>query len=120
MAWVRAVCGRLKSDYRYSKDVVYNNYPWPTPTDTQRQEVEQCAQAVLDARASYAGATLGQMYSNLFIFPKLHQAHQALDKAVDAAYRTAPFTSDSQRMEFLFDLYIKYNATIFDSKKKQR
>lgn len=105
MAWVRAVCGRLKSDYRYSKDVVYNNYPWPTPTDTQRQEVEQCAQAVLDARASYAGATLGQMYSNLFIFPKLHQAHQALDKAVDAAYRSTPFTSDEERLRYLFGLY---------------
>ena len=112
MAWVRAVCGRLKSDYRYSKDVVYNNYPWPTPTDTQRQEVEQCAQAVLDARASYAGATLGQMYSNLFIFPKLHQAHQALDKAVDAAYRSTPFTSDEERLRYLFGLYEELTKSI--------
>jgi len=107
MLWLSTVCGRLKSDYRYSKDVVYNNYPWPTPTEKQRAEVERCAQAVLDARALYEGATLGEMYSKLYLFTELYQAHKALDRAVEQCYRPQLFTSDAEKLEFLFDLYQK-------------
>lgn len=121
MAWTKCVCGRLKSDFRYSAGIVYNNFPWAeNPSPKQVERIEQCAEAVLEARKMFPDASLADLYDPLAMPPALMKAHQALDKAVDAAYRTAPFTSDSQRMEFLFDLYIKYNATIFDSKKKQR
>ena len=121
MAWTNAVCGRLESRFRYSAGIVYNNFPWvENITDKQREKIEQCAEAVLEARKMFPDASLADLYDPLAMPPALMKAHQALDKAVDAAYRTAPFTSDSQRMEFLFDLYIKYNATLFDSKKKQR
>ena len=121
MAWMRVVCGRLKSDCRYSKDIVYNNFPWvENITDKQREKIEQCAEAVLEARKQFPNSSLADLYAPLAMPPALMKAHQALDKAVDAAYRSAPFTSDSQRMEFLFDLYNKYNATLFDSKKKKK
>lgn len=121
MAWIKCVCGRLKSDFRYSAGIVYNNFPWAeNPSPKQVERIEQCAEAVLEARKMFPDASLADLYDPLAMPPSLMKAHQALDKAVDAAYRTAPFTSDSQRMEFLFDLYIKYNATLFDSKKKQR
>lgn len=105
MVWTSTVCGRLKSDYRYSKDVVYNNYPWPTPTEKQRAEVERCAQAVLDARKLYEGATLGEMYSKLYLFTELYQAHKALDCAVEQCYRPENFSSDSEMLEYLFTMY---------------
>ena len=69
MAWMRAVCGRLKSDYRYSKDVVYNNFPWPTPTDAQKAKIEQTAQAILDARALYPDSSLADLYDDLTMRP---------------------------------------------------
>ena len=86
MAWVRAVCGRLKSDYRYSKDVVYNNFPWPTPTDAQKAKIEQTAQAILDARALYPNASLADLYDEVAMPPELRKAHQQNDKAVMQAY----------------------------------
>ena len=86
MAWMRAVCGRLKSDYRYSKDVVYNNFPWPTPTDTQKAKIEQTAQAILDARALYPDASLADLYDEAVMPPELRKAHQQNDKAVMEAY----------------------------------
>ena len=86
MAWMRAVCGRIKSDYRYSKDVVYNNFPWPNPTDEQKATIEQTAQAILDARALYPDASLADLYDELTMPPELRKAHQANDKAVMAAY----------------------------------
>ena len=86
MAWMRAVCGRLKSDYRYSKDVVYNNFPWPTPTDEQRAKIEQTAQAILDARALYPDASLADLYDEVAMPPELRKAHQQNDKAVMQAY----------------------------------
>ena len=76
MAWTRAVCGRIKSDYRYSKDVVYNNFPWPTPTDTQKTKIEQTAQAILDARARYPESSLADLYDELTMPPELRKAHQ--------------------------------------------
>ena len=86
MAWMRAVCGRLKSDYRYSKDVVYNNFPWPIPTDEQKAKIEQTAQAILDARALYPDCSLADLYDELTMPPELRKAHQANDKAVMQAY----------------------------------
>lgn len=87
MAWMRAVCGRLKSDYRYSKDIVYNNFPWPSPTDEQKQKIEQTAQAILDARALYPKCSLAQLYGEkMWLFPELLKAHQENDKAVMRAY----------------------------------
>jgi len=86
MAWMRAVCGRLKSDYRYSKDVVYNNFPWPTPTDAQRAKIEQTAQAILDARALYPDASLADLYDETTMPAELRKAHQQNDKAVMQAY----------------------------------
>ena len=121
MAWTKCVCGRLKSDFRYSAGIVYNNFPWvENPTPKQVERIEQCAEAVLEARKQFPNSSLADLYDPLAMPPALMKAHQALDKAVDAAYRSAPFTSDSQRMEFLFDLYNKYNATLFDSKKKKK
>ncbi|MCD8366886.1 MAG: class I SAM-dependent DNA methyltransferase, partial [Clostridiales bacterium] len=86
MAWMRAVCGRLKSDYRYSKDVVYNNFPWPTPTEAQKAKIEQTAQAILDARALYPGSSLADLYDELTMPPELRKAHQNNDRAVMQAY----------------------------------
>ena len=86
MAWMRAVCGRLKSDYRYSKDVVYNNFPWPTPTQEQKAKVEQTAQAILDARALYPDSSLADLYDETTMPPELRRAHQQNDKAVMRAY----------------------------------
>ena len=86
MAWMRTVCGRLKSDYRYSKDIVYNNFPWPTPTDEQKAKIEQTAQAILDARALYPDASLADLYDELTMPPELRMAHQQNDRAVMAAY----------------------------------
>ena len=86
MAWMRAVCGRLKSDYRYSKDIVYNNFPWPTPTDAQKANIEQAAQAILDARALYPNCSLADLYDETTMPPELRKAHQRNDKAVMQAY----------------------------------
>ena len=86
MAWMRAVCGRIKSDYRYSKDVVYNNFPWPNPTDEQRTKIEQTAQAILDARALYPDSSLADLYDELTMPVELRKAHQDNDRAVMQAY----------------------------------
>jgi hypothetical protein len=86
MAWMRAVCGRLKSDYRYSKDVVYNNFPWPTPTEKQKAKIEQTAQAILDARALYPDSSLADLYDELTMPAELRKAHLQNDKAVLQAY----------------------------------
>ena len=106
MAWVRSVCGRIKSDYRYSKDIVYNNFPWPEGvTDAQRAEIERLAQAVLDARAQFPNSTLADLYDPNTMPPALTKAHQALDRAVDRLYRSEPFPSDLERVEHLFTRY---------------
>ena len=86
MAWTRVVCGRLKSDYQYSGAVVYNNFPWPNPTEEQKAKIEQTAQAILDARALYPDASLADLYDELTMPPELRKAHQANDKAVMAGY----------------------------------
>lgn len=111
MAWVRAVCGRLKSDYRYSKDIVYNNFPWPTPTEQQKAKIEQTAQAILEARALYPDSSLADLYDDLTMPPELRKAHQANDRAVMDAYGftkgTAARTSESACVTELMKLYQK-------------
>ena len=104
-AWMRTVAGRLKSDYRYSAKLVYNNFPWPTPTDAQRSAIETAAQGVLDARARYPDSSLADLYDPLTMPPELVKAHAKLDKAVDAAYRYKGANSDAERVAFLFGLY---------------
>lgn len=86
MAWMRAVCGRIKSDYRYSNDIVYNNFPWPTPTPAQKERIEKTAQAILDARALYPESSLADLYDELTMPVELRKAHRANDKAVMEAY----------------------------------
>lgn len=106
-AWMRMVAGRLKSDYSYANTIVYNNFVWPDPTDALRGEVERCAQAVLDARSSYEGSTLADMYDpdNDFLYPALTKAHKALDAAVEAAYGV-DFNGDEEKIvAHLFKLY---------------
>ena len=106
-AWMRVVAGRLKSDYNYANTIVYNNFVWPDPTDALRSEVERCAQAVLDARSSYEGSTLADMYDpdNDFLYPALTKAHKALDAAVEAAYGV-DFNGDEEKIvAHLFKLY---------------
>lgn len=109
MAWMRAVCGRLKSDYRYSKDIVYNNFPWPAPTEQQKAKIEQTAQAILDARALYPDSSLADLYDELTMPPELRKAHQANDRAVMDAYGftkgTAARTSESACVAELMKLY---------------
>ena len=162
MAWIRQVCGRLKSDYRYSVKLVYNNFPWPqldasrspaasswdcvreaaariywtsyhedaaeSDRKTARRagdakkvaSVVAAAQAVLDARARYTNATLADLYDPLAMPPDLVRAHAGLDRAVDRCYRAAPFTSDRQRVEFLFALYEQYAAPLLPAQKAKR
>lgn len=108
MAWVRQVCGRLKSDYRYSAKLVYNNYPWPMDaTMAQKAKVEECAKKVLAVRQDYLdkGSTLADLYDPLYMPAPLLKAHQALDRAVDRCYRSEKFTSERERVEYLFQCY---------------
>ena len=86
MSWTRTVCGRLKSDYRYSKDIVYNNFPLPNPTSQQRDKIEQTAQMILDAREKYPNSSLADLYDELTMPVELRKAHQANDVAVMEAY----------------------------------
>ena len=121
MAWVKTLCGRLKSDFRYSKDNVYNNYPWPeNPTEKQVQLIEEKAQNVLDVRASFPNSSLADLYNPLTMPPALVKAHNELDKAVDAAYSKQNFSTEAKRMEFLFELYEKYTADLFAKEKPKK
>jgi hypothetical protein len=153
-AWVRAVCGRLKSDYRYSASIVYNNFPWPqTPSSSplsggaqsgsspvhtpltrgdggvgrpggvRLAAIETAAQAILDARAQFPGATLADLYDPLTMPPALLKAHQALDKAVDAAYGKTGFKSEAERVAFLFERYQQLTSllpAVSSTRKKRR
>ncbi|HNS31061.1 MAG TPA: methylase [Tenuifilaceae bacterium] len=121
MAWVRFVCGRLESRFRYSNSIVYNNYPWPqSPTPKQVSAIEEAAQRVLDARLQFPNSSLAVLYDPLTMPPALVKAHQQLDRAVDSAYRPQPFTSEAKRIEFLFELYDQYTAGLFAPEKKKR
>ncbi|MCK0509791.1 type IIL restriction-modification enzyme MmeI [Aromatoleum buckelii] len=102
---MRGVCGRLESRIRYSAGIVYNNFPWPSPTDKQRTAIKAAAQAVLDARAAHPGASLADLYDPLTMPPDLVKCHQKLDAAVDAAYGYKGASTDAARVAFLFGLY---------------
>lgn len=120
MAWVKTVCGRLKSDLRYSKDIVYNNYPWPKNiNEKQIKIIEEKAQKILDTRLQFSNSSLADLYDPLTMPQYLTKAHNELDKAVDLAYRPQPFTTDAKRMEFLFELYEKYTADLFTVQKSK-
>jgi hypothetical protein len=106
MAWVKQICGRIKSDYRYSNKLVYNNFPWPSGViDAKKAAVETAAQRILDARETFSDQSLANLYDPLTMPRKLRDAHTKLDRVVDKCYRSSPFTSDRQRVEYLFGLY---------------
>ena len=105
-AWMRVVCGRLEMRYRYSNTIVYNNFPWPTPTDEQKAKIEQTAQAILDARAKYPDWSLAELYKETIMPPELRKAHQDNDRAVMQAYGFVPGkTSESECVARLFEMY---------------
>jgi hypothetical protein len=121
MAWVRYVCGRLESRYRYSKDIVYNNFPWPeAPTAKQKEAIEQAAQSVLDTRAKYPESSLAVLYNPDTAPPDLLKAHQKLDKAVDAAYGKRKFATEAERVAYLFELYQKLTTPLLPVEKESR
>ena len=109
-AWMRVVCGRLKSDFRYSKDIVYNNFPWPAATEEQKARIEQTAQGILDARQAYPEASFADMYGNLILFPELLKAHRANDAAVMEAYGFPKGISEPEIVAELFKMYQKLTA----------
>ncbi|MGD0538404.1 MAG: DNA methyltransferase [Verrucomicrobiota bacterium] len=134
MAWVRHVCGRLKSDFRYSNQIVYNNFPWPVVVaPAQLERVEEAAQRILDLRAECgdgrhgylpvrnksAACTLAHLYDPVAMPGELAKAHAALDRSVDRCYRPDPFPSDRHRVEFLFALYEKITAPLVAVAKKK-
>ncbi len=114
MSWMRVTSGRMKSDYSYSNQLTYNNYPWPeNPTAKQIELIEEKAHKVLDTRAEFPESSLADLYNPVTMPPVLVKAHNELDKAVDLAYRPQPFTSEANRMVYLFELYEKYTADLF-------
>jgi len=113
MTWLKYTCGRMKSDYIYSIQIVYNNYPWPKePSDKNKKAVENKAQKVLDVREEFPDSSLADLYDPLTMPPKLVKAHQELDRAVDLCYRPQPFANETSRIEFLFNLYDEYIALL--------
>jgi hypothetical protein len=121
MAWVKYICGRIKSDFRYSSTLVYNNFPWPlNPSKIQVEKVETAAKEILAARKKYPDSNLADLYDPNASPSILLKAHQHLDKAVDGCYRPQIFANETNRVEYLFDLYDKYTAGLFVSEKKPR
>jgi hypothetical protein len=121
VSWVKYTCGRLESRIRYSKDIVYNNFPWPeNPSEKHIKAIELAAQKVIDTRAELSAKSLSSIYDPLVMPLSLTKAHQELDKAVDLAYRPQPFVSEAKRMEFLFDLYEKYTSGLFGIEPKKK
>ena len=107
MAWTRVVCGRLKSDYRYSAKIVYNNFPWPEPTEQQKQKIEETAHGILDARALFPDSSLADLYDPLTMPVELRKAHIANDKAVMAAYGFGIKMTEEECVAELMKLYQK-------------
>lgn len=116
MAWVETVCGRLKSDYRYSNNIVYNNFPFPNPTPEQKAAIEEAAQKVLDARALYPEASLADLYDSLRMPPELRKAHNTLDKAVEKAYGQK-FADESEIVAYLMK---EYQRLVSEEGKKKK
>ena len=131
-AWVRTTCGRLKSDYRYSASIVYNNFPWPDLSSNQplvqseraQAAIETAAQAVLDTRALFPESSLADLYDPLTMPPALVKAHQKLDAAVDAAYALGgakkTWKNDAERVAFLFELYQQYTSLLPTEKARPK
>lgn len=118
MAWVQYVCGRIKSDYRYSNEIVYNNFPFPLEvTDKQKEQIETLAQNILTIRTEFEGASLADLYNPLTMPPKLLKAHEMLDKAVDKLYSKTGFKTDTERVAHLFELNKKLTSLIVDDSK---
>ena len=105
MAWVKTVCGRIKSDYRYSIKTVYNNFPWPDVTEEKKSKIERTAQSILDARQVYPDASMADLYGNLILFPELMKAHRANDAAVLEAYGFPKDATESDIVSRLFKMY---------------
>lgn len=120
MAWMRAITGRLKSDYMYSVGIVYNPFPWPLLDEAAKAKLEKLAQAVLGARAAHEGATLADLYDPDVMPEDLRKAHRALDEAVDRLYRKEPFAGDRERVEHLFGLYEKLTAPMLAATAKPK
>ena len=110
MSWMRAVCGRLEMRYRYSKDIVYNNFIWPELTDDQKEVIERTAQGILDARALYPDSSLADLYDETFMQIELRKAHDANDKAVMRAYGFDPKASEEEIVAELMKLYSEKTA----------
>jgi hypothetical protein len=119
MAWMRYVCGRLEMRYQYSASLVYNNFPWPTPTAKQKEKIEREAQAVLDARTLFTTSSLAVLYNASTMPPALMKAHQKLDKAVEAAYGKT-FTNDADRVAHLFYLYQTLTEGLIAKKARRK
>ncbi len=118
-AFMRQVCGRIKSDYRYSNKLVYNNFPFPdNPSDEKIKRVAEAVENLLAVREEFKNESLADLYDPLAMPKKLVDAHNKLDKAVDLCYRPQPFPNELSRLEFLFDLYKKYTEPMFTTKKK--
>ena len=107
MAWMRVTCMRLKSDYSYSKDIVNNNFPWPTPTEQQKQKIEQTAQKILDARALFPDSSLADLYDPLTMPLELRRAHTENDKAVMSAYGFSIKMTEAECVSELMKMYQK-------------
>ncbi|MGI9101834.1 MAG: class I SAM-dependent DNA methyltransferase [Terriglobales bacterium] len=121
MAWVRTVAGRLKGDYRYSNQIVYNNYPWPRDvSERARQRVVDAVDRVLEIRSRYADATLADLYDPLTMPADLLNAQHQLDRAVDRCYRATAFATESERVEYLFALYSEYSAPLTRRPRRAR
>jgi len=119
MAWMRTVCGRMKSDYQYSSNIIYNNFPWPSVVlDESRKAIQVAAQAVLDARKRFSDSTLADLYDPVTMPPALVMAHTTLDRAVDRCYRKEPFKTDRQRVEYLFSMYEDFIAPLLPASPK--
>lgn len=119
MVWTNFTCGRLESRFRYSKDIVYNNFPWPkSPNNNQKIIVEEKAKAVLEIRESFPNSSLADLYDQKTTPISLVKAHNELDKAVEFCYRSQPFTSEKMRMDYLFELYEEYLKPLNLKKKK--
>ena len=112
-SWMRAVCGRLESRYRYSNTIVYNNFAWPSDlTDEAKEELEKTGQAILDARALHPNSSLASLYDPLTMPLELVKAHQANNKAVDKAYGYTGGDDDASRVAYLFKLYSKATSLL--------
>jgi calcineurin-like phosphoesterase family protein len=121
MAWMRYVCGKLEGRFRYSNNIVYNNFPWPKESSKKNiKAIEEKAQKVLDVRAKFPESSLVDLYDPLTMPPELVKAHNELDKAVDICYRAQPFVNDGNRIEYLFGLYNEYTEPLIPKKKTKR